>query len=165
MLLPAERGKIKEMKRQGMTITLISKKMHVSRPIIRKYLREMENSLIERNIDDNASESYGANSIKSVEIYTKTKIAGENEGIAVADAYMRFKDELDEEMIRKLLFLWFKYDEYLKRHKMKFGDFVEGALEKQVIFYEAAHYDQSIPRFNFNKFLKGALVVKALERL
>ncbi|MEM3905860.1 MAG: hypothetical protein QXZ17_03175 [Nitrososphaerota archaeon] len=120
--------------------------------------------MIEKNIADNAGELYGANSIKSVEIYTRTRIAGENEGITVADAYMRFKDELDEEMTRKLLFLRFKYDYYLKKHNIKFGDFVEEALEKRVI-YEAAHYDQSIPRFNFDEFLKGALVVKALERL
>ncbi|MEM3845777.1 MAG: hypothetical protein QXU98_08750 [Candidatus Parvarchaeota archaeon] len=164
MLSSEKKEKIKEMKRQGMTITLISKKMHVSRPTIRKYLREMENSLIEKNIANNASEPYGANSIKSVEIYTRTKIAGENEGITVADAYMRFKDELDEEMTRKLLFLRFKYDYYLKKHNIKFGDFVEEALEKRII-YEAAHYDQSIARFNLDEFLKGALVVKALERL
>ncbi|MEM3845787.1 MAG: hypothetical protein QXU98_08800 [Candidatus Parvarchaeota archaeon] len=72
-------------------------------------------------------------------------------------------DELEEEITRKLLFLWFKYDEYLKKHDMKFGDFAEEALEKRII-YEAAHYDQSIPKFNFGEFIKGALVVKALER-
>ncbi|MEM3846436.1 MAG: hypothetical protein QXU98_12135 [Candidatus Parvarchaeota archaeon] len=38
---------------------------------------------------------------QSVEIFTRTNIAGENEGITVANAYMRFKDELDEEMTRK----------------------------------------------------------------
>ncbi|MEM3828674.1 MAG: hypothetical protein QXP36_05625 [Conexivisphaerales archaeon] len=119
---------------------------------------------MERNIGDNANESHEANSIKSVEISIRTKIAGEKEGIAVADAYMRFKDELDEEMTRKLLFLRFKYDYYLKKHNMKFRYFVEEALEKRVI-YEAVHYDQSIPKFNFGEFLKGAPVAKAQERL
>ncbi|MEM4091298.1 MAG: hypothetical protein QXQ46_11275 [Thermoplasmatales archaeon] len=164
MLSPEKREKIKEMKRQGITIAPIFKKMRISKPTIWKYLRKMENSLMERNIGDNANESHEANSIKSVEISIRTKIAGEKEGIAVADAYMRFKDELDEKMTRKLLFLRFKYDYYLKKYNMEFRDFVEEALEKRVI-YEAVHYDQSIPKFNFGEFLKGALVAKAQERL
>ncbi|MEM3192121.1 MAG: hypothetical protein QXU98_03195 [Candidatus Parvarchaeota archaeon] len=73
---------------------------------------------------------------------------------------MQFKDGLDVEMTRKLLYLRFKYDDYLKRYNMKFGDFVEDALEKKVI-YEAS----LAPKFNLREFLNGALVVKALDRL
>ncbi|MEM4090826.1 MAG: hypothetical protein QXQ46_08840 [Thermoplasmatales archaeon] len=63
-------------------------------------------------------------------------------------------------MTRKLFFLRFKYNDYLKKHNMKFGDLVEDEFEKKVI-YEAS----LAPRFDFKELLNGALVVKALDRL
>ncbi|MEM3290776.1 MAG: hypothetical protein QW046_04590 [Candidatus Micrarchaeaceae archaeon] len=161
MLSPEQKERILEMKSQGMNINLISKKTHISAPTIRKYLKEMENKpMIPKNILKNTDESAEEISIKSVEIDTRTTIAGQKEGKAVAEQYMQFKDELDEEMTRKLLYLRFKYGDYLKRHNMKFGDFVEDALGKKVI-YEAS----LAPKFNLREFLNGALVVKALDRL
>ncbi|MEM3845786.1 MAG: hypothetical protein QXU98_08795 [Candidatus Parvarchaeota archaeon] len=58
MISTEKREEIKEMKHQGMTITFISKKIHVSRPTITKYLKETGNPLVEKNIVNNASESY-----------------------------------------------------------------------------------------------------------
>ncbi|MEM3907502.1 MAG: hypothetical protein QXZ17_11680 [Nitrososphaerota archaeon] len=168
MLSPEQKGRILEMKNQGMSINLISKKMKISQPTIRKYLREFSQKQSEPRKESVAEttetrpipESKDESSIKTIEKETRTKITGEKEGKAVAEAYMQFKDELDEEMTRKLLFLRFKYDDYLKRHNMKFGDFVEDALEKKVI-YEAS----LAPKFNLREFLNGVLIVKALDRL
>ncbi|MEM3845208.1 MAG: hypothetical protein QXU98_05850 [Candidatus Parvarchaeota archaeon] len=168
MLSPEQKEKILEMKNQGLSINLISKKMKISQPTIRKYLKEISQKQPEPKQESTPEtaemiptpEEKEETSIKDIERATRTAIAGQKEGKAVAEEYMQFKDELDEEMTRKLLYLRFKYDDYLKRHNIKFGDFVEDALEKKVI-YEAS----LAPKVNLKEFLNGIVIVKALERL
>ncbi|MEM3908371.1 MAG: helix-turn-helix domain-containing protein [Nitrososphaerota archaeon] len=162
MLSPSQKEKIKEMKENGTPIARISKELHISRNTVKKYLDEisMPKEESKEKTEEESQKSENGATIKDIEKATRTTIAGQKEGKAVAEAYMQFKDELDEEMTRKLLYLRFKYDDYLKRHNMKFGDFVEDALEKKVI-YEAS----LAPKFNFKEFLNGVLIVKALDRL
>ncbi|MEM3192093.1 MAG: helix-turn-helix domain-containing protein [Candidatus Parvarchaeota archaeon] len=166
MLSPSQKEKIKEMKENGISISKISKELHIARNTVKKYLDEisMPKEESKENTEEESQKSENGATIKDIERATRTAIAGQKEGKAVAEAYMEFKDELDEEMTKKLVALRWKYDDYLKKHNISFGDFVEETLEKRMI-WEAIHYDQSAPKFNFKEFLNGVLIVKALDRL
>ncbi|MEM3290620.1 MAG: helix-turn-helix domain-containing protein, partial [Candidatus Micrarchaeaceae archaeon] len=112
MLSPSQKEKIKEMKENGISISKISKELHIARNTVKKYLDEisMPKEESKENTEEESQKSENGATIKDIERATRTAIAGQKEGKAVAEAYMEFKDELDEEMTKKLVALRWKYD-------------------------------------------------------
>lgn len=161
MIEDAKVKKLKDLRKDGMSIHKISETLKLDRKTVRRYLEGDGAKALEAGTtgtDENAVDEDGE--IRRIEVRERNKLIGRAKGETVASRYLKFADEIDQELGSRLIDLRSQYNSYLTEHNIDFGTLIERALKEYVEKNANKRTWEDL-----EKLLEYSLAFKALESL
>ena len=114
--------KLKDLRKDGMSIHKISETMKLDRKTVRRHLKEDGADVPEAGTTGTAENSVDRDAeIRKIELKERNTLIGKAKGETVASRYLKFADEIDQELGSRLIDLRSKYNSYLTEHNVDFG--------------------------------------------
>lgn len=161
MLEDAKVKKLKDLRKDGMSIHKISETLKLDRKTVRRHLKEDGADVPEAGTTGTAENSVDRDAeIRKIELKERNTLIGKAKGETVASRYLKFADEIDQELGSRLIDLRSQYNSYLTEHNVDFGTLIERALKEYVEKNANKRTWEDL-----EKLLEYSLAFKALDML